>query len=462
MFISHLKNTIKSSATNTNNGEKMTKEELKTKKVSAISLGCDKNRVDLEKMLFLLSNYGCQIIENVEDADIVIVNTCAFILPAKQEAIENIIEMEALKKAGKIEKLIITGCLPARHMRDVKQEFSSADAILPLSENKNIVNVVENLYGVKNSKISTSFDRILTSSPSYAYLKIADGCNNVCSFCTIPRIRGKYKSERMDDLVSEAKLLAKRGVKELILVAQDTTRYGIDLYGKPMLVELCEKLVKIKEIEWIRIHYAYPEMVDKKLLDFIENQPKMCKYIDIPLQHIDNDLLISMRRKHDEEFTRNLIKDIRTNYPDIKIRSTFIVGYPGESSKSFKKLVEFLKEVKLDYVGFFPYYREENTISYFMKGQVPNFIKQLRLKKVQSVQEKIAFERAKRELSRKTKVLVDAFDDESGLFVGHTDFLSPLVDFNVKIVDNGNVEIGKMYDVILTDFDGNSYEGEIQ
>lgn len=440
----------------------MTKEELKTKKVSAISLGCDKNRVDLEKMLFLLSNYGLQIVENVEDADIVIVNTCAFILPAKQEAIENIIEMEALKKAGKIERLIITGCLPARHMRDVKQEFTSADAILPLSENKNIVTVVENLYGVKNSKVSTSFDRILTSSPSYAYLKIADGCNNVCSFCTIPRIRGKYKSERMDDLVDEAKLLAKRGVKELILVAQDTTRYGIDLYGKPMLVELCEKLVKIKGIEWIRIHYAYPEMVNKELLDFIETQSKMCKYIDIPLQHIDNDLLVSMRRKHDEEFTRNIIKDIRTNYPDIKIRSTFIVGYPGETRKKFKKLIEFLKQTPLDYVGFFPYYREENTISYFMKGQKSSFVKQHRLKAVQKVQEKIAAERAKNEIGRKVQVLVDGFDDESGLFIGHTNFLSPLVDFDVKIVDNGNVEIGKMYDVILTNFDINCYEGEIQ
>lgn len=440
----------------------MTKEELKTKKVSAISLGCDKNRVDLEKMLFLLSNYGFQIIENVEDADIVIVNTCAFILPAKQEAIENIIEMEALKKAGKIEKLIITGCLPARHMRDVKQEFSSADAILPLSENKNIVNVVENLYGVKSSKVSTSFDRILTSSPNFAYLKIADGCNNVCSFCTIPRIRGKYKSEHMEDLVEEAKLLAKRGVKELILVAQDTTRYGIDLYGKPMLVELCDKLVKIKGIDWIRIHYAYPEMVDKKLLDFIESQPKMCKYIDIPLQHIDNDLLISMRRKHDEEFTRNLIKDIRTNYSDIKIRSTFIVGYPGETRKKFNKLVVFLKEAQLDYVGFFPYYREENTISYFMKGQNSNFVKKHRLKIVQKIQEKIAAERARSEIGHSVKVLVDNFDEESGLFVGHTNFLSPLVDFNVKIVDNGSVEIGNIYDMVLTDFYGNSYEGEIK
>lgn len=440
----------------------MTKEDLKTKKVSAISLGCDKNRVDLEKMLFLLSNYGMQVVENVEDADIVIVNTCAFILPAKKESIANIIEMENLKKSGRIEKLIVTGCLPARHMREIKQEFTTADAIVPLSENKNIINIIENLYGVKPSKPKSSFDRVLTTSNGYAYLKIADGCNNVCSFCTIPRIRGKYKSEKMEDLVSEAKLLAKRGVKELILVAQDTTRYGTDLYGKPMLTELCTRLAKIKEIEWIRIHYAYPEMVDKQLLDLIENEPKMCKYIDIPLQHIDNEILKSMRRKHDEEFTRNLIADIHTNYPDIKIRSTFIVGYPGETGRAFKKLVKFLQESKLDYVGFFPYYREENTISYFMKKQIPNFIKMRRLKKVQKVQEKIASIKAKEEISHVVPVLVDAYDEDSGFFIGHAKFLSPLVDFNIKIVDNGNIEIGKIYNVKLTDFYANSYEGEIK
>lgn len=440
----------------------MTKDELKTKKVSAISLGCDKNRVDLEKMLFLLSKYGFKITADVNDADIVIVNTCAFILPAKQEAIDNIIEMEALKKAGVIEKLIVTGCLPQRHFDELKQAFPNADAIVKLSENKNIVNIIENLYGVPKSKCAESYDRILTTYSGYAFLKIADGCNNVCSFCTIPRIRGSYKSQDIDEIVDEAKLLVSRGIKELILVAQDTTRYGIDKYGKPMLMELCKKLVKIKDLQWIRIHYAYPEMITDELLDFIVSQPKMCNYLDIPLQHIDNEILKNMRRRGDEKFVRELINKIKTNYPQIKLRSTFIVGFPGETRKAFNKLLKFLEEANLDYVGFFPYFREENTVSYFMKNQISKFTKNRRLKKAQKVQQKVAFELAKKQIGCKMKVLVDYFDETNGVYSCHSEILSPSVDFDIKIVDNGSIEIGQMLNAVITDFDGNSFKGEIQ
>lgn len=440
----------------------MTKEELITKKVSAISLGCDKNRVDLEKMLFLLSNYGFKIVEDVNDADIVLVNTCAFILPAKQEAIANIIEMEELKKQGRLEKLIITGCLVARHNKEIKSEFPLADAIVNLADNPNIVNIVEELYGVKKTKSSVCYDRILTTSCGYAYLKIADGCNNVCSFCTIPRIRGKYKSEKMENLLEEAKMLAAKGVKELILVAQDTTRYGIDLYGKPSLIDLCKKLIKVKGIEWIRIHYAYPEMITDELLEFINSQPKMCKYLDIPLQHIDDEILKNMRRRHDEKFTRELVEKIHNQYPKLKLRSTFIVGFPGESRKAFNKLLAFLKEARLDYVGFFPYFREENTVSFFMKKQKSNFIKQIRLKKAQKVQEKVAADLAKEQIGREMKVLVDSFNENNGSYISHSEFLSPLVDFNIEIVDNDNIEIGKFYNCKIVDFNGNNFEGEIK
>lgn len=439
----------------------MTKEELTAKKVSAISLGCDKNRVDLEKMLFLLSKYGFQIVERVEDAEIVIVNTCAFILPAKQEAIDNIIEMEELKKRGKIEKLIVTGCLVQRHDKEIKSEFPGVDRFVKLSENKDIVGVIEELYGMKKSKSAVYYDRILTTSCGFAYLKIADGCNNVCSFCTIPRIRGKYKSEKIEELEEEAKLLVKRGVKEIILVAQDTTRYGIDLYGKPQLIELCKRLAKIKGLEWIRIHYAYPEMITDELLDYIDKEPKMCKYLDIPLQHIDDEILKSMRRRHDEKFTRELIEKLHTKHPNISIRSTFIVGYPGESEKAYNKLLKFLKEVKLPFVGFFPYFREENTVSFFMKKQRSNFTKKRRLKKAQRVQEKVACEKACDWLGRTCKILVDSFDEESGMFVAHSEFLSPLVDFSVQIVDNNHIEIGKIYEAKIVDFNGNNFEGEI-
>lgn len=440
----------------------MTKDELKTKKVSAISLGCDKNRVDLEKMLFLLSKYGFKITADVKDADIVIVNTCAFILPAKQEAIDNIIEMEALKKAGVIEKLIVTGCLPQRHFDELKQAFPSVDAIVKLSENKNIVNIIENLYGVPKSKCAESYDRILTTYSGYAFLKIADGCNNVCSFCTIPRIRGSYKSQDIDEIVDEAKLLVSRGIKELVLVAQDTTRYGVDKYGKPMLMELCKKLVKIKNLQWIRIHYAYPEMITDELLDFIVSQPKMCNYLDVPLQHIDNEILKNMRRRGDEKFVRELINKIKTNYPQIKLRSTFIVGFPGETRKAFNKLLKFLEEANLDYVGFFPYFREENTVSYFMKNQISKFTKNRRLKKAQKVQQKVAFELAKKQIGCKMKVLVDYFDETNGVYSCHSEILSPSVDFDIKIVDNGSIEIGQMLNAVITDFDGNSFKGEIQ
>ncbi len=439
----------------------MTKEELTAKKVSAISLGCDKNRVDLEKMLFLLSKYGFQIVEKVEEADIVIVNTCAFILPAKQEAINNIIEMEELKKRGKIEKLIVTGCLIARHKKEIKDEFPEVDRFVNLAENKDIVGIVEELYGMKKSKSAVYYDRVLTTSCGYAYLKIADGCNNVCSFCTIPRIRGKYKSEKIEDLEEEAKTLVRRGVKELILVAQDTTRYGMDLYGKPALLDLCKRLVKIKGLEWIRIHYAYPEMITDELLEFIVKEKKMCNYLDIPLQHIDNEILSSMRRKHDEKFTRELIEKIHSRFPQIKIRSTFIVGYPGESERAFKKLLKFLKEAKLTLVGFFPYFREENTVSFYLKKQKSNFTKQRRLKKAQKVQEKVAAMAASEDVGITCKIIVDSFDEQSGMFIAHSEFLSPLVDFNVQIVDNDNIEIGKMYDAKLVDFNGNYFEGEI-
>ena len=374
----------------------MTKEELKQKTVSAISLGCDKNKVDLEKMLGRIKEYGLQIVEEPEEADIVIVNTCAFIRPAQEEAIMNILSMEKLKNEQRIEKVIVTGCFPERNYNSMKENFPTIDAFLRLNENDNIVGTIEKLYGLEPSKPIKKYERVLTNSPSYAYLKIADGCDNVCSYCTIPRIRGRYKSYPMEDLVDEAKNLVSRGVKEIILVAQDPTRYGEDLYKENCLIKLCEKLCKIKGLDRIRLHYAYPEKVSDELLSYIAKNEKMCKYLDIPLQHIDNDILKSMRRKLDEKDTRELIEKIKSNYPEIALRSTFIVGYPGESKAQFKKLCDFVQETKFDYAGFFPYSREPNTASFFMKKQVPEFIKRRRLKKITKIQNDIVTEKSKR------------------------------------------------------------------
>ena len=439
----------------------MTKEELKQKTVSAISLGCDKNKVDLEKMLGRIKEYGLQIVEEPEEADIVIVNTCAFIRPAQEEAIMNILSMEKLKNEQRIEKVIVTGCFPERNYNSMKENFPTIDAFLRLNENDNIVGTIEKLYGLEPSKPIKKYERVLTNSPSYAYLKIADGCDNVCSYCTIPRIRGRYKSYPMEDLVDEAKNLVSRGVKEIILVAQDPTRYGEDLYKENCLIKLCEKLCKIKGLDRIRLHYAYPEKVSDELLSYIAKNEKMCKYLDIPLQHIDNDILKSMRRKLDEKDTRELIEKIKSNYPEIALRSTFIVGYPGESKAQFKKLCDFVQETKFDYAGFFPYSREPNTASFFMKKQVPEFIKRRRLKKITKIQNDIVTEKAKEKIGQTVEVLVDSFDPQTGEYMGHSKKMSPLVDFNVKFVDNGNVKCYTYVKVKIYDFDGNDYKGEI-
>lgn len=439
----------------------MDKEELKTKLVSAVSLGCDKNKVDLEKILGRLASYGFTIIDNAENADIVIINTCAFIQPAQEEAIANIIEFENLKKIGRVEKVIVTGCFPERNFDSMKENFPDIDAFLRLRENDNICQVIEDLYEIKHSKPIKKFERVLTSGQSYAYLKIADGCDNVCSYCTIPRIRGRYKSTPMDELIDEAKNLVGRGIKEIILVAQDATKYGEDIYGENSLIKLCENLSKIKELRWIRLHYAYPERISDELLSYISKNPKMCKYIDMPLQHIDDEILKSMRRRLNEEKTRKLIDKIKCEYPEIALRSTFIVGYPGEKRKQFKKLCELIKQGDFEYAGFFPYSKEPNTASYYMQKHLSNRIKMSRLKKIRKIQNSVSLENAKSMIGKEVEVLVDYFDDQAGEYVGHSQKLSPIVDFGIRFVDNNNVDIADFVKVQIYDFDGSDFKGEI-
>ncbi len=439
----------------------MTKKELTQKKISAISLGCDKNKVDLEKMLGRVKDYGFLVVSDVYDADIVIVNTCAFIQPAQEEAIQNILEMIALKERAVIEKIIVSGCLPERHFDDLPNNFPEVDLFLRVRENNLICQKIEELYGVEKTKPAKEDSRVLTCGASYAYLKIADGCDNFCSYCTIPRIRGRYKSLPMDELIDEAKELVKMGIKELILVAQDTTRYGEDLYGENKLIELCQKLCKIKELKWIRLHYLYPEKVSPELLDFIDKNEKMCKYLDIPLQHIDNQLLKSMKRRVSEEDTYKLIDFIKTKYPNFALRSTFIVGYPGENGAKFKKLLKFIKWAQFDYAGFFPYSKEPNTASFFMDKQVSLLIKKYRTNKIRKLQQKIVESKILNVLGHEMQVLVDYFDESTGEFVAHSQKLSPTVDFGVRFVDNGNVEISSFVKVKIYDFDGSYLKGEI-
>ncbi len=438
----------------------MTQKELLDKSISAISLGCDKNRVDLEHMLGKLKDYGFKIISDINDAQIIIVNTCAFILPAIKEAIENIL-LAIKQKQNKCEKVIVSGCLNERYLNEIKNEFKEVDCFLRLKDNDNIVKIIQSLYGIECDEKFRSDERLLTTFSHYAYLKIADGCNNGCAYCTIPRIRGRYRSVEIDELYKEAKQLAKQGVKELIVVAQDITRYGEDLYNKNCLIELLEKLSKIKEIEWIRLHYLYPEKITDELLKYINENEKICKYLDIPLQHIDNDILYEMNRKCDEKTTRELIEKIKKDYPNFTIRSTFIIGFPGETKKQFNKLLDFIKTAKLQNVGFFPFYKEEKTKAYYMKKQIPNFIKKKRLKIIEKAQQEIADKLNFNRINQVVRVLIDEFDDNTGCFVGRDEYNSPNVDFFIEINDNNNVECGKFYNVKITDYKNRIFKGEI-
>lgn len=361
-----------------------------TKKIGFISLGCDKNRVDLEKMMFRLKSAGFELVDNLQEANIILINTCAFIASARKESIDNILEIVSSKGKNNLENIVVSGCLAERYSEELHEAIPEIDAIVKLAENNEIEKIICSLVGESAPKIgkNANISRVLSNSPHFAYLKISDGCNNCCSYCTIPRIRGRYRSTPIEDLLAEAENLAKLGVKELIIVAQDTTRYGTDLYGEPKLCELIEKLSKIKTIERIRLHYCYPEMIGDELLHMIETNHKICGYLDIPFQHIDDKILKSMNRRSTSAQIIELINKIRSLKRKVAIRSTFIIGYPGETRLQFKHLCDFIKKFKLDNVGFFAYSREERTSAGFMKNQVPEFIKKRRLKHIQKLQEK--------------------------------------------------------------------------
>ena len=437
----------------------MNREILLQKKVFAFSLGCDKNRVDLEHLLYLLKEYGLKLTNNIDEAEIIFINTCAFIEPARVEAIDAILTAINMKKQGIAEKIIVGGCLPQRNLDELKESLPEVDYFIDFKKNNEIINVLENLYDMKQSKVvECTTKRVLTTLPHYAYLKISDGCSNSCAYCAIPRIRGRYRSIPLDDLIKEAKELVANGVKELILVAQDVTRYGIDIGTN--LLELLKELVKIKDLQWIRLHYLYPELVNDELLNFIKNEEKICKYVDIPLQHIDDIVLKNMNRRSSETDLRELIKKLKTKYPEISIRSTFIVGFPGETRKQFKKLCNFLKEAKLDNVGFFPYYREPNTKSYFYKKQIPEYIKRRRLKKIQNLQGDIALFNNITKIGEVHKAIIDYYDEVNNYFVARTEFCSPDVDFCVIIKDE--VKVGEFYNVEIVDISPIGYKGVVK
>lgn len=361
--------------------------EILKKKVGFISLGCDKNRVDLEEMIYSIKSAGFEIVNQPHDADILIINTCAFLESARMEAIENILEMSQYK-TNKLQKLIVTGCLNELNYTDLQESLPEVDAFVNIKDNENIVSIIANLYDIKFTSKSDN-NRILTTPNHYAYLKISEGCNNFCTYCLIPYIRGRYRSRKIEELVSEAKTLANKGVSELILVAQDVTKYGVDLYKKKSLVTLIKELSKINQIKWIRLLYCYPEEIDDDLINEIKNNEKLIKYLDVPLQHISTNVLKQMNRRSTKDNIYNLFTKLQSEIPKIVIRTTFIVGFPGETDKDVQEIEDFLNKFKLQNVGFFKYSREEGTKSYSFDNQVEDSIKEQRLNYLANVQYQI-------------------------------------------------------------------------
>lgn len=431
----------------------MTKEKFH-KKVGFISLGCDKNRVDLEKMITLLSAYEqFEFVGDKFEAEIILVNTCAFLKVAREEVKRVLTEMSALKKTGKLQKLIVSGCSGALEGDRLKQAFPEIDAIvLPKDYNK-IDDIVFHLFDEKFFRIDCDGARKLTTPQHFAYVKIADGCNNRCSYCKIPAIRGRYQSVPMGEVLAEAKLLAEKGVKEIILVAQDVTRYGCDANAKDGLVKLLKELDKIRKISWIRLLYCYPDKVDDALIKIIKDSAKVINYIDIPLQHVSDNVLKNMNRSIRKEQIVRVIEKLRFEVKDIVIRSTFIVGFPGETEKDFKELCQFLKEFRLDNVGFFKYSREEGTPSFDMKNQISEREKDRRLKIVQKLQEKISEEKNRARIGETFKVLCDSVDKKHGFYVGRSYAHAPEIDFEILFTSKRPVRPGSFVDVEIVDYD---------
>lgn len=419
-------------------------------KIEIITLGCSKNVVDTERLSRQLVANNFEVTTNSEDSDSVIINTCGFIDAAKEESIDTILQAVELKKQGKIKKIVVAGCLSERFKDELIKEIPDVDVFFGTEEYEGIVKE----FG-GDLKKELLGERELSTPKHFAYLKISEGCDNPCSFCAIPLMRGLHKSVPLDDLIIEASSLAQKGVKELIIIGQDTTDYGKDLYGKRNLGELLNKLSKIEGIEWIRLLYAYPSHFPKDAMDEIANNPKICKYIDIPLQHISDDVLKSMRRGITKKTTTNLLEELKSKIPNLTLRTTFILGYPNETDKDFDELKEFIKEIKFDKLGVFDYSVEENTPSYILGDKVSAEVKEQRKSELMEIQKEISLQKNQQMIGKRIKVLID--DIEGEYFVGRTERDAPEVDGEVLIkAEDKLLKIGAFYNIEI--FDCNDYD----
>ena len=434
-------------------------------KVGMISLGCPKNQVDGEALLAKLAQAGYQIVNEIENSDVMIVNTCGFIEDAKREAIDAILEVAQYKEAGLISAIVVTGCLAERYQDEILKEMPEVDAVIGIGANSDIVKVCDKaLCGIKTSNFPNKCylpldgERMLSTPPHWAYLKIAEGCDNRCAYCAIPGIRGDFRSRTIESVVDEAKSLVNRGVKEIILVAQDTTKYGQDLYGEYSLDKLLKELVKIDGLEWIRLFYCYPQRITDSLIDVIANEDKVCKYIDIPLQHSDATVLKNMNRVGDGNDYRVLLNKMREAIPGLALRTTFMVGFPGETDEQFENLCEFVKDIKFDKMGCFTFSPEEDTPAFDMKNQIDEDVKKRRQEVLMNVQFFITEASNKGRVGNVYKVIVDSFAD--GKYTGRSYMDSPEIDSGIIFTSNKELNIGDFVDVKITDFDGYDLIGE--
>lgn len=446
-------------------------------KIFFVSLGCDKNLVDSEIMLGLARDRGFELTNVEEEADVIVVNTCAFIGDAKQESIETILEMAEYKMTGALKALIVTGCLAQRYKEEIYQEIPEVDGIVGSSSYDEIVSVIDRcIEGEKRVSVykdleymtETNTHRIITTGGTFSYVKIAEGCDKHCTYCIIPSLRGKYRSVPMERVLKQARELAENGVKELMLVAQETTLYGVDLYGKKYLPELLRELCKIDGIEWIRILYCYPEEITDELIQVMKEEKKICNYLDIPIQHGTDEILKKMARRTSKQELIDIVRKLRENIPDIVLRTTLITGFPGETEELHQELVEFIKEMKFERLGVFTYSKEEDTPAAKLKGQVTKKVKEARQRELMEVQQQIAFEHAENMIGKELEVMFEGKLPEEGdepgeyVYIGRTYMDAPNIDGYIFVKVN-DIEImsGTFAKVKVVDANGYDLIGEL-
>lgn len=430
-------------------------------KVGMVSLGCSKNQVDGEIMLSLIQRDGYELCGDAEQCDVVIINTCAFIEDAKRESIENILEFCELKRQGVIKAVVVTGCLAERYQQELVTEIPEADVILGIGRNTDIVNAIDQaLQGERvvefapKDELVMDAERVLTNAPYYAYIKLADGCDNRCTYCAIPNIRGRFRSRKMENILEEVRRFAAQGVTEMNLVAQDTTRYGEDIYGKLMLPELIREVCKVDGVHWVRILYCYPQRVTDELLEVMASEPKVVKYMDVPVQHASGRILKAMNRRDDYDYLRNLMQKIREKIPGVVLRTTFITGFPGETEEDFAEMTRLVKEVKFERVGCFTYSPEDGTPAYSMPEQIDEETKRRRADIVMSEQLAIAEEFARSWIGRELEVVVEGLDEETGIYYGRSYMDAPDIDTRVYFDSPYEHETGEYVMVTVTGSQG--------